>query len=76
MENMTARQLIIAFVLFPNVTQLDFTGPLQFLSRIPCAIIHPMIQFFEEPHWVFEKPDLILSLSKEHFFARRSKAGR
>ncbi|MEZ5919739.1 MAG: DJ-1/PfpI family protein [Parvularculaceae bacterium] len=37
---MTARQLNIAFVLFPNVTQLDFTGPLQFLSRIPGAAIH------------------------------------
>lgn len=27
----------IGFLLFPNVTQLDFTGPLQFLSRIPGA---------------------------------------
>lgn len=30
----------IAFVLFPNVTQLDFTGPLQVLSRVPGAQIH------------------------------------
>jgi cyclohexyl-isocyanide hydratase len=30
----------IAFVLFPNVTQLDFTGPLQVLSRIPGAKVH------------------------------------
>ena len=30
----------IAFVLFPNVTQLDFTGPLQVLSRVPGARIH------------------------------------
>jgi cyclohexyl-isocyanide hydratase len=29
----------IAFVLFPNVTQLDFTGPLQVLSRAPGARI-------------------------------------
>lgn len=27
----------IGFVLFPNVTQLDFTGPLQFLGRLPGA---------------------------------------
>lgn len=32
--------LNIAFVLFPNVTQLDFTGPLQVLSRVPGAVIH------------------------------------
>ncbi|MDZ7626861.1 MAG: DJ-1/PfpI family protein [Parvularculaceae bacterium] len=30
----------IVFVLFPNVTQLDFTGPLQVLSRLPSAKIH------------------------------------
>lgn len=30
----------IVFVLFPNVTQLDFTGPLQVLSRLPGARIH------------------------------------
>ena len=27
----------IGFILFPNVTQLDFTGPLQVLSRLPGA---------------------------------------
>jgi cyclohexyl-isocyanide hydratase len=27
----------IGFVVFPNVTQLDFTGPLQVLSRVPGA---------------------------------------
>lgn len=32
--------LNIAFVLFPNLTQLDFTGPLQVLSRIPGARVH------------------------------------
>lgn len=32
--------LSIGFVLFPNVTQLDFTGPLQVLSRIPKARCH------------------------------------
>lgn len=30
----------IVFVLFDNVTQLDFTGPVQFLSRLPGAQIH------------------------------------
>lgn len=30
----------IVFVLFPNVTQLDFTGPLQVLSRLPEASVH------------------------------------
>ncbi len=30
----------IGFVLFPNVTQLDFTGPLQVLHRLPGATTH------------------------------------
>ncbi len=30
----------IGFVLFPNVTQLDFTGPLQVLHRVPGAVTH------------------------------------
>ena len=30
----------IVFVLFPNLTQLDFTGPLQVLSRLPDAQVH------------------------------------
>ncbi len=30
----------IGFVIFPNLTQLDFTGPLQVLSRLPGAILH------------------------------------
>lgn len=30
----------IVFVLFANVTQLDFTGPLQVLSRLPGAKVH------------------------------------
>ncbi len=32
--------MIIVFVLFDNVTQLDFTGPVQFLSRLPGAKVH------------------------------------
>jgi cyclohexyl-isocyanide hydratase len=30
----------IVFVLVDNVTQLDFTGPVQFLSRLPGAVVH------------------------------------
>lgn len=35
-----ADPLNIVFVLFPNLTQLDFTGPLQVLSRLPDARVH------------------------------------
>ncbi|MEQ1508993.1 MAG: DJ-1/PfpI family protein [Sphingopyxis sp.] len=30
----------IVFPIFPQITQLDFTGPLQFLSRLPDAHVH------------------------------------
>jgi cyclohexyl-isocyanide hydratase len=30
----------IGFVIFPDLTQLDFTGPLQVLSRLPGAAVH------------------------------------
>jgi cyclohexyl-isocyanide hydratase len=30
----------IGFILFPNVTQLDFTGPLQVLHRLPDSQVH------------------------------------
>jgi cyclohexyl-isocyanide hydratase len=30
----------VGFVIFPEVTQLDFTGPLQLLSRLPQSAIH------------------------------------
>jgi cyclohexyl-isocyanide hydratase len=30
----------VVFVLFDNATQLDFTGPAQFLSRLPHAVVH------------------------------------
>ena len=32
--------MISGFVLFPNLTQLDFTGPLQVLHRLPGATTH------------------------------------
>lgn len=34
------KQIEIGFLLFPNVTQLDLTGPAQVLSRIPNAKVH------------------------------------
>jgi cyclohexyl-isocyanide hydratase len=33
-------QLNVGFVIFPQLTQLDFTGPLQVLSRLPGAATH------------------------------------
>jgi len=32
--------LNVGFVIFPNLTQLDFTGPLQVLSRLPDSVTH------------------------------------
>ncbi|NOX81647.1 MAG: DJ-1/PfpI family protein [Alphaproteobacteria bacterium] len=37
---MAEESLNIVFVLYPNLTQLDFTGPLQVLSRLPGASVH------------------------------------
>jgi cyclohexyl-isocyanide hydratase len=37
---MRAMTLNIGFVLFPNLTQLDFTGPLQVLHRLPGSTTH------------------------------------
>jgi cyclohexyl-isocyanide hydratase len=39
-ENAMSQTINIGFLLFPKVTQLDFTGPLQVLSRLPGAKIH------------------------------------
>jgi cyclohexyl-isocyanide hydratase len=30
----------IGFVIFPELTQLDFTGPLQVLARLPASVVH------------------------------------
>ena len=30
----------VGFVIFPGLTQLDFTGPLQVLARLPESTIH------------------------------------
>jgi cyclohexyl-isocyanide hydratase len=35
-----AETIDIGFLIFPRVTQLDFTGPLQVLSRVPGAKVH------------------------------------
>jgi len=35
-----AREFNIGFVIFPDITQLDFSGPLQVLSRVPGATTH------------------------------------
>tara|TARA_R110000787_G_scaffold16622_74_gene52056 strand:+ start:11982 stop:12665 length:684 start_codon:yes stop_codon:yes gene_type:complete len=37
----------VGFVLFPNLTQLDFTGPLQVLSRLPDSKMHIVAKSME-----------------------------
>jgi len=37
---MSRTPLQIGFLVFPNITQLDMTGPLQVLSRVPGAKVH------------------------------------
>jgi cyclohexyl-isocyanide hydratase len=32
--------IALVFPIFPNLTQLDFMGPVQFLSRLPGAVVH------------------------------------
>ncbi len=40
MATATSAPVRIGFLVFPDVTQLDFTGPLQVLSRVPGAELH------------------------------------
>jgi cyclohexyl-isocyanide hydratase len=56
--------LNIGFVIFPNLTQLDFTGPLQVLSRVPGSQTH-IIAKSEAP----VPSDCGLSLVPTHTFA-------
>jgi cyclohexyl-isocyanide hydratase len=56
--------LNIGFVIFPNLTQLDFTGPLQVLSRVPNSAMH-IIAKSEAP----VPSDCGLSLVPTHTFA-------
>jgi len=37
----------VGFVIFPNLTQLDFTGPLQVLARVPQSTIHIVAKSLE-----------------------------
>jgi cyclohexyl-isocyanide hydratase len=37
----------IGFVIFPNLTQLDFTGPLQVLARLPQSTVHIVAKSLE-----------------------------
>ena len=39
--------LQIGFLVFPQITQLDFTGPLQVFSRVPGATVHLIWKRFE-----------------------------
>lgn len=54
----------IVFVLFPNVTQLDFTGPLQVLSRLPGASVHLAAQTLDPV-----PTDAVLTLNPTSTFA-------
>lgn len=40
MRSRSSNKLNIVFILFDNVTQLDFSGPVQFLSRLPGTKTH------------------------------------
>jgi cyclohexyl-isocyanide hydratase len=44
---LTERQIQIGFVLFPNLTQLDLTGPLEVLARVPGAVVHLVSESME-----------------------------
>ena len=37
----------IGFVIFPHLTQLDFTGPLQVLARVPQSTVHIVAKSLE-----------------------------
>ncbi len=54
----------IGFLIFPNLTQLDFTGPLQVLARIPQATVHIVAKTLEPV-----PSDCGLSLMPTHTFA-------
>jgi cyclohexyl-isocyanide hydratase len=46
-EVIMAETIHIGFLIFPKVTQLDFTGPLQVLSRVPGAKTHLVAKSME-----------------------------
>src|SRR4051794_35647248 len=54
----------VGFVIFPDLTQLDFTGPLQVLARLPESTMH-IVAKTEAP----VPSDCGLSLVPTHTFA-------
>jgi hypothetical protein len=36
----------VGFIIFPNLTQLDFTAPLQVLARLPQSTTHIILSAF------------------------------
>ncbi|MFC2951831.1 DJ-1/PfpI family protein [Marinicaulis aureus] len=54
----------ITFLLFPNLTQLDFTGPLQVLSRLPGAQVA-----LAAKHKAPVPTDAVLTLNPTHDFS-------
>ena len=54
----------VGFVIFPNLTQLDFTGPQQVLARLPDSAMH-IVALTLEP----VPSDSGLSLMPTHTFA-------
>jgi len=54
----------VGFVIFPELTQLDFTGPLQILARMPGAAVHIVAKSLEPV-----PSDCGLSLVPTHTFA-------
>ena len=61
---MSSESLSVTFVLFPNVTQLDFTGPLQVLSRLPGAEVQIAARTMDPI-----PTDATLTLNPTHTFA-------
>ena len=39
----------VGFVIFPDLTQLDFTGPLEVLARLPQSATHVVAKSEEPP---------------------------
>jgi len=60
-------QLNIGFVIFPQLTQLDFTGPLQVFSSLPDAKVHLIWKRIEPV-----TTDSVLMLTPTTTFARAS----
>lgn len=61
---MADQKLVVVFVLFPNLTQLDFTGPLQVLSRLPGAEVYLAAKTLEPV-----PTDVVLTLNPTITFA-------